>query len=112
MMVVRCKAMAGETGRFANFGRKVDEKVKGATPHVEQEVQRVIRYLNDEVVPGVRKNSSAALRSASQQLGHLAEWLDQARSAPDAAEEQRWGAGQEEGAGAEKPSSGGSEGPR
>ena len=88
---------AGRNGRFESFGRKVDEKVRGTAPQVEQELQRVIRYLNEEVVPGVRKNSSAALRTASQQLGNLADWLEQRRAGSVGEEEQRWGAGQEEG---------------
>jgi sulfur carrier protein ThiS len=61
---------------FEDFGRKVDEKVKDALPRVEAEVKRVITYLNDEVVPDVRRNSSKALRAAAEQLAKLADNLE------------------------------------
>lgn len=59
-----------------NFGRKVEEKFNEAKPRVEEEVKKVIAYLNDEVVPGVRENSSKALRVAAEQLAKLADHLD------------------------------------
>jgi hypothetical protein len=64
---------------FENFGRKVDAKVGNFGPRIEDEVKRVIAYLNDQVVPQVRQNSSSALRAASEQLGRLADYLDQQR---------------------------------
>jgi hypothetical protein len=39
----------------------------------------VIAYLNDEVVPQVRQNSSQALRVAAEHLSRLAEHLDKRR---------------------------------
>lgn len=62
---------------FESFGRKVDERVGNIAPRMEEEVQRVIAYLNDIVVPQVRRNSSSALRAAAEQLGKLAEHLEQ-----------------------------------
>jgi hypothetical protein len=64
---------------FESFGRKVDAKVGNFGPRIEDEVKRVITYLNDQVVPQVRQNSSSALRAASEQLGRLADYLDQQR---------------------------------
>lgn len=61
---------------FEDFGRKVDETVNRARPRVEEEVKKVISYLNDEVVPGVRDNSSKALRIAAEQLTRLADHLE------------------------------------
>jgi len=58
------------------FGRKAEAKFKEEMPRVEVEVQKVIAYLNDVVVPEVRNNSSRALRMASEQLAKLAERLD------------------------------------
>jgi hypothetical protein len=58
---------------FEDFGRKVDEKVSQTMPRLEEEVKKVIAYLNDEVVPDVRANSLKALRAASDQLNKLAE---------------------------------------
>ena len=61
---------------FEEFGRKVDETLNKAVPRVEEEVKKVIAYLNDEVVPSVRENSSKALRVASEELIKLAELID------------------------------------
>jgi microcompartment protein CcmL/EutN len=75
--------MATEPGssksRFEEFGRKIDERVGDAIPRVEEEVKKVITYLNDEVVPQVRQNSSQALRVAAEHLARLAEHLDKRR---------------------------------
>jgi len=72
--------MAQEPGpaktRFEDFGRKLDEQVGNVRPRVEEEVRKVITYLNDEVVPQVRQNSSQALRIAAEHLARLAEHLD------------------------------------
>jgi hypothetical protein len=72
--------MAQDSGsaktRFEEFGRKIDERFADAVPRVEDEVKKVIAYLNDEVVPQVRQNSSQALRAAAEHLGRLAEHLD------------------------------------
>lgn len=59
-----------------DFGRKVEAKFNQAAPRVEEEVRKVIAYLNDEVVPEVRQNSSKALKIAADQLAKLAEQLD------------------------------------
>jgi hypothetical protein len=74
-----------QTGRstFENFGRKVDAKVGNIGPRVEEEVKRVIMYLNDQVVPQVRQNSSSALRAAAEQLGRLADYLEQQHRSPE-----------------------------
>jgi hypothetical protein len=66
---------------FENFGRKIDETVNKAAPRVEEELKRVIAYLNDEVVPKVRENSSKGLRVAADQLTKLAEHLDRTSGA-------------------------------
>jgi hypothetical protein len=71
--------MAPESGsktRFEDFGRKIDERFAAGAPKVEDEVKKVIAYLNDEVVPQVRQNSSQALRVAAEHLSRLAEHLD------------------------------------
>lgn len=62
--------------RFEEFGRKIDEQFADKIPRIEEEVKKVITYLNDEVVPQVRQNSSQALRVAAEQLARLAEHLD------------------------------------
>jgi hypothetical protein len=64
------------TSRFGNLGRKIDDHFGSAVSSAEEELRRVIAYLNDEVVPQVRQHSSQALKSAATQLAHLAELLD------------------------------------
>lgn len=83
--------MAAQGSRFEEFGRKVDAKVGNIGPKIEEEVRRVIDYLNDQVVPQVRSNSSSALRAAAEQLGKLADHLDQQRkaAAPPAGDDAR-----------------------
>jgi len=61
---------------FESFGRKVDEQFSNVAPRVEEEVRKVIAYLNDEVVPKVRQNSSEALRTAADQLRKLADHME------------------------------------
>ncbi len=53
-----------------------NDKVQDVADRAEAEVRRVIHYLNDEVVPDVRKHSSTALRAAAEQLQALAKNLD------------------------------------
>lgn len=72
---------AGErsAGKFENMGRRMDEHLGGVSDRVEDDVKRVIAYLNDRVVPEVRENGSKALRIAAGQLTRLADHLDRAR---------------------------------
>lgn len=55
------------------------EEVRQAAAKAEDELQRLIRYLNDEVVPDVRRHGSAALRTAADGLKELAEKMDDRR---------------------------------
>lgn len=65
---------------FEQFGRKLDQQFGGAAQRLEQESERVIAYLNNEVVPAIRGKSSQALRIAAEQLRKLAEYMEQHRS--------------------------------
>jgi bisphosphoglycerate-dependent phosphoglycerate mutase len=64
------------SGRFEDFGKKVDEHLNQAMPRVEEELKKVIAYLNDQVVPQLRQGSSQALNAAADQLRKLAQQLD------------------------------------
>lgn len=55
-----------------DLGREVGE----AARKLEQESEKVISYLNSEVVPAIRTNSSKVLRVAAEKLAHLAEYMD------------------------------------
>jgi hypothetical protein len=65
--------------RFEEFGRKMDEGIGDAARKMETESERVIAYLNDEVVPAIRQGSSKALRTAAEQLSRLAEFMESNR---------------------------------
>lgn len=65
---------------FEHFGRKLDEELGDAARRIEQESERMIKYLNDEVVPAIRGRSTKALRTASEQLQRLAEYMEKNRS--------------------------------
>jgi hypothetical protein len=67
--------------RFENFGKKVDDRFNQALPRVEEELGKLIAYLNDQVVPQIRQGSSQALRTAADGLRKLAEQLDNSRGA-------------------------------
>ncbi|HVP43944.1 MAG TPA: hypothetical protein VMS96_10960 [Terriglobales bacterium] len=56
---------------FEDVGRKIDRELK-----------QIVDYLNDEVVPKVRTESSSALRKAAQQLHKLADFMDEHRQRP------------------------------
>jgi hypothetical protein len=64
------------TGRFEDFGKKMDERLGQAMPKVEEELKKVIAYLNDQVVPQLRQDSAQALHAAADRLRKLAQQLD------------------------------------
>lgn len=65
---------------FESFGRRMDSELGEAARRLEQESERMISYINSEVVPAIRNKSSKALRTAAEQLQKLAEFMDQNRS--------------------------------
>jgi hypothetical protein len=60
---------------FEHAGRKLEE----AARRLEQETDKFIRYLNDEVVPEVREHSSRGLRKASKELAKFADFLEETK---------------------------------
>jgi hypothetical protein len=64
------------SSRFEDFGKKVDERFNQVKPRVEEELKKLIAYLNDQVIPQLRQDSSHALRAAADRLRKLAEQLD------------------------------------
>jgi hypothetical protein len=70
----RCSNLATKDRKHTNLedvGRKIDEELK-----------QIVGYLNDEVVPKVRTQSSSALRKAADQLRKLADYMDEHRQRP------------------------------
>jgi len=57
-------------------GERVNRKIEEAARTLELETEKLIQYINNEVVPEVRKHSSRGLRTASDKLREFAEYLD------------------------------------
>ena len=54
------------------MNRKIEETART----LELETEKFIQYINNEVVPEVRRHSSRGLRTASEKLREFAEYLD------------------------------------
>lgn len=69
-----------------DFNRKVEDasarvnkSVGEAAAFLEKETAELISYVNNEVVPEVRQNSSKALRIAAEKMSRLADYLEEQR---------------------------------
>ena len=62
--------------RFERAGRKMDAALGTAAERIQKELEEAIEYVNDEVVPKVRKGSTQALRVAARKLAKLADYMD------------------------------------
>lgn len=69
-----------QKARFENFGRKLDQGIGQASRSIEHESEKLISYLNKEVVPAIRNNSSKALRVAAEKLSQLADFMEKNKS--------------------------------
>ncbi len=56
--------------------KRWEQTLGAATTRVEDDLRRAIAFLNDEVVPDVRRNSSVALQTAADELYRLAKRID------------------------------------
>ncbi len=63
----------------AGSGKGWEDKFREAGSQLEEELRRAIRFLDEEVVPEVRKTGSTAFRTASEELRKLADRLDDER---------------------------------
>jgi len=61
--------------------RNWEQQLREGAARAEEEVRRVMTYINDEVVPEVRRNGSEALRAAAIELQKLAQRMDDRRAA-------------------------------
>ena len=67
---------------MSNGGSKSwEQQLREAATRAEEELRRVLTYINDEVVPEVRHNGSEALRAAALELQKLAQRMDDRRAA-------------------------------
>ena len=65
---------------MADTTQNWERQVRDAAARGEDELRRVIDFINDEVVPEVRRNGSVALRRAAQELDKLAQRMDDRRA--------------------------------
>ena len=67
-----------KTGRspFENAGRKMDQVLSDASERLERESQQLIKYINDELVPAIRVQSSRGLKLAAEKMRTFAEHLE------------------------------------
>jgi hypothetical protein len=65
-----------------NESEKKDRRTpfEGAGRRVDEEIEKLISYLNDEVVPSVRKHSTNGMRLAAEKLNWLADYMEQKES--------------------------------
>jgi hypothetical protein len=57
-----------------------EQQLREAAARAEEELSRVVTYINDEVVPDIRRNGSQALRAAAEELRKLAQRMDDHRA--------------------------------
>ena len=60
--------------------KRWEQQLREAAAHAEDDLRRVVTYINDEVVPDIRRNGSEALRAAAAELHKLAERMDERRA--------------------------------
>ena len=58
-----------------------EQQLREAALRVEEDLRRVVAYINDQVVPDIRRDGSRALRAAAEQLQQLAQRIDDRRAA-------------------------------
>ena len=59
-----------------DFGAKVGRSLGEAANQLEKESDRLISFINSEVVPAIRGESTSALRTAAEKLQQFADYLD------------------------------------
>lgn len=73
------KKAKNRASRVEETGRRIGRSLGEAERLIQEELQQVIDYLDKEVVPTVRNQSSRGLRTAAEKLGKLADLMDQKR---------------------------------
>jgi hypothetical protein len=68
-------------GPAGNVGRRIEEAVE----LIEMELRHAIGYINDAVVPQVRRESISAMRSVADTLRNLADRMDRPPAPPGSA---------------------------
>jgi hypothetical protein len=66
-------------GKVEETTARVNKTVSDAADRLEKDSAEFIEYLNREVVPAVRQQSTKALRTAAEKLHRLADYIEQAK---------------------------------
>ena len=69
--------------RASETAERVGRTIGETVGQLEKEAERLINYLNSEVVPAVRQESTVALRNAAQKLSEFADYLDDRKRKQD-----------------------------
>jgi hypothetical protein len=72
--VIKGKKKGSRT--FTKAGERLDDMLGDTTHRIEEETQKLIAYINDELVPAIRDHSSAALRIASEKMKQAADMME------------------------------------
>jgi hypothetical protein len=65
------------------FDERFNQAIHDAADRLDRESEKLIAYINDEVVPAVRDHSSRGLRIAADKLAKFADYMDQqSKTAP------------------------------
>jgi hypothetical protein len=65
-------------GSAGSVGRRIEEAVE----LIEMELRHAVAYVNDAVVPNVRRESISAMRSVADTLRSLADRMDRSQNSP------------------------------
>lgn len=66
-------------GKVEETTARVNKTVSDAAERLEKDSAEFIEYLNREVVPAVRQQSTKALRVAAEKLHRLADYMEEAK---------------------------------
>jgi trans-2-enoyl-CoA reductase len=61
--------------------KRWEQQLRDAAVRVEEDLRRVVAYINDQVVPDIRRDGTKALRAAAEELQKLAQRMDDRRAA-------------------------------
>ena len=64
------------TRPFTRAGSHLDDMLGDTTQRIEEETQKLIAYINDEVVPAIREHSTTALRIAADKMKQAADMME------------------------------------
>jgi hypothetical protein len=69
------KKKSNRRASMDDLGQKIGKTVN----EMEKEAERLVNYINAEVVPAVRQQSSVGLRKAAEKLAEFANYLDDSK---------------------------------